>query len=342
MQAIRENVSLADYSTMRLGGQARYLTEATQDNDVPELIKWAKDRNLPFIVIGRGSNIIWSDGDYPGLIIVDRIMGREVVAEDDASLSARLASGENWDKAVEWLVGKGLTGVEYLSLIPGTVGAAPVQNIGAYGGDLTDTLVGVEAFDTERNCFVGIPKDACGFAYRTSRFKGADKGRFIITSIVLKLQKGNPKPPFYEVLQDYLDEHKVAEFTPQTIREAVMSIRTSKMPDPEKVANNGSFFTNPFVDSEKFDRLKAQYPEIKGWPESDKVKLSAGWLVEQAGFKGVHDSETGMATSDKTALVLINEHARSTADLIKFKQKIVDKVQQMFGVTLEQEPELLP
>jgi len=333
---------LADYSTMRLGGKARYLAEASKDEDVPELVKWAKQKQLPFITIGRGSNVIWSDKGFDGLVIIDKIAGREVLEDDQTSTTVRLASGENWDACVDWLVGQNLTGVEFMSLIPGTVGAAPVQNIGAYGGELSKTVVGVQAYDTKQECFVGLTPEACGFGYRTSRFKTTDKGRFIITAVCLKLKKGNPEPPFYEVLQNYLDEHGVTEFSPHIIREAVIAIRRSKMPDPEKVANNGSFFTNPFVDSEKFDQLKAKYTEIKGWPEDGKVKLSAGWLVETAGFRGIHDKQTGMATSDKTALVLINEHAHSTADLIKFRQKIVDKVKDMFDVTLEQEPEFLP
>lgn len=340
---IKENVGLADYSTMRLGGRARYLALAKNDTDVAKLVSWAKDRQLPFIVIGRGSNIIWSDKDYEGLVIVARLTGRQVIDDNAAGATIRVASGENWDDFVAWTVDKGLTGLEFLSLIPGTVGAAPVQNIGAYGGELSDVLIEVEAYDTQTGALVGMLKDACGFGYRTSRFKTSDKGRFIILGIVVKLARANPKPPFYEILQHYLDQNKITDYSPKIIRDAVVAIRQSKMPDPEKVSNNGSFFTNPFVNAEKFEELKAKYADIKGWSvPGGRVKVSAGWLVEKAGFKGYHDPETGMATSDKTALVLINEHARSTEDLLKFKQKIIDKVYDMFGVKLEQEPELLP
>jgi UDP-N-acetylmuramate dehydrogenase len=160
---------------------------------------------------------------------------------------------------------------------------------------------------------------------------------------VLRLKKSNPSPPFYDALAKYFGEHNVTEYTPTTVREAVIAIRSSKLPDPALVANNGSFFTNPIIDQSKFDGLKQKYPEIKGWAAKDgRVKVAAGWLVEQAGFKGVHDEQTGMATWDKQALVLVNEHAKNTADLLAFRQKIIDKVNEMFGLILEQEPELLP
>lgn len=340
---IKENVSLKDYSTMRLGGLARYLAEIQEENDIPQLVEWAKRQSIPFMVIGLGSNIVWRDEGYPGLLIVNKMLGKQILSEDEDGAVAHIASGEVWDEAVGWAVEKGLGGIEFLSLIPGTAGAAPVQNIGAYGAELSSTLKEVGVYDTEINAFGSIIASKCGFGYRSSRFKEADKSRFIITSITLKLHKKMPAPPFYESLQAYLDEHKITEFTHKTIREAVINIRNSKLPDPAEIANNGSFFTNPFVEQSIFDNLKQKYPDIKGWPTKDgKVKLAAGWLVEEAGFRGVHDDATGMSTWPAQALVLVNEHAKTTADLLSFKKKIVDKVQEMFGVTLEQEPELLP
>jgi UDP-N-acetylmuramate dehydrogenase len=340
---IQENVSLAQYSTMRLGGTARYAAEIKQIGDIPEAYGWAHNQNLPVIMIGRGSNIIWRDEGFDGLLLINKIMGREVLAEDSHAATVKLWSGENWDKAVEWTVDKKLTGIEYMSLIPGTVGAAPVQNVGAYGGELAYTLLELEAFDTRFNAFVKLQNHECNFAYRSSRFKTTDRGRFFITSISLTLRKTNPAPPFYESLQAYLDEHGTDKFTPKKIREAVIDIRRRKLPDPEKVANNGSFFTNPIIEAGKFSQLQAQYPDIKGWPIRDgHMKIAAGWLVEKAGFKGVHDEQTGMATWQNQALVLVNEHAQRTADLMAFRQKIIDKVQQMFGITLAQEPEILP
>lgn len=340
---ILENVSLRRYSTMRLGGPARWLTEVKSEKDLPEIIEWARSKDLPMIMIGQGSNIVWRDQGFPGLVIINQLLGREILDEDENGVTLRVGAGEVWDEVVERTVAKGWSGVEFLSKIPGLAGAAPVQNIGAYGAEIADTLIEVEAYDTKQESFGGILSDACGFSYRSSRFKNKDKGRFFITGIVLRLRKSNPKPPFYESLEDYFSQRNIGEFTPAVIREAVTAIRAIKLPDPSVVANNGSFFTNPFISSGQFERLKQKYPDIKGWPApGDRVKLAAGWLVEQAGFKDAHDDRTGMGTWKGSALVLVNEHARSTSDLLEFKQKIVFKVDEMFGVVLEQEPELLP
>lgn len=340
---ILENVDLRLYSTMRLGGRARWLAEAHNPEDVKSLVAWAKQQQTPFTVIGQGSNIVWRDEGFPGVIIVNNLKGIEVLNEDENGLTLCAGAGEIWDEVVAWSVNRNLSGIEFLSRIPGLAGAAPVQNIGAYGAELADVLTEVAVYDSQRDTFETLLADGCQFAYRTSRFKTTDKGRFIILSITLKLKKANPQPPFYESLQNYLTAQAVSEYTPQTIRKAVSEIRKVRLPDPSVVNNNGSFFTNPIVDQAKNEELKAKYPEIKAWPMNDgRIKLGAGWMVEQAGFKEAHDTQTGMATWQGNALVMVNEHAQKTTDLLAFKQKILDKVQEMFGVTLEQEPELLP
>jgi UDP-N-acetylmuramate dehydrogenase len=328
---------------MRLGGKAHYLADATSLKEVQELVQWARRQNLATRMIGRGSNIVWRDEGFAGLVIVNKIMGKKVLNEDDKTAVIELGGGENWDQTVEWTIQKGLSGLEFLSLIPGTVGAAPVQNIGAYGGEISNVTVTVGVYDTLHNQFESIPALDCSFTYRNSRFKSEDAGRYMITHVVLRLKKTNPEPPFYESLQTYFEKHKINKFTPETIREAVIAIRSAKLPDPETVNNNGSFFTNPIIKEGQFQDLLKKYPDIKGWSAGeDNVKIAAGWLVEKAGYKGVNDEETGMATWPMQALVLVNEHARSTADLLKFKQKIVDKVFAMFAISLQQEPELLP
>jgi UDP-N-acetylmuramate dehydrogenase len=340
---IHENASLASHSTMRLGGNARYLAETFSKSDVKELFDWAKTKNLNVKMIGHGSNIVWRDEGFDGLIIVNKIMGRDVLSEDKDSVILQIGGGEVWDEVVRRTVDNGWSGIEFLSLIPGTCGAAPVQNIGAYGAELSNTLLSVEVFDTQDEIFKKIAAKDCDFSYRNSRFKSYDKGRYMIISIKIKLSKSNSMPPFYEALNKYFEDNNINEYSPENIREAVIAIRQSKLPDPAIVANNGSFFTNPYVTNEDFEVLKQRFPAIKGWPTNDgKIKLAAGWLVESAGFKGVHDKETGMATWERQALVLVNENAKNTADLLIFRQKITDKVKQMFGITLEQEPELLP
>lgn len=338
---ITDNVSLRNYSTMRLGGNARHLCTITSKDELVEAVTWANQQKMKFIVIGEGSNIVWQDAGFNGLVILNTINGVEKLAEDDISATYKIGAGEAWDTIVERMVAFNLSGIECLSLIPGTAGATPVQNVGAYGQEISQTLLRIEAYDTEIKKFVTVTNQGCAFSYRTSRFKTTDKGRFIITSITLKLLKTTLKPPFYPALEAYLATLEIHAVTPQIIRDAVVAIRTDKMPDWHKIANNGSFFGNPIVPKEQYLKLHDEFPDLVAWEHNGAYKLSAGWLLEKAGFKGYHDPETGMATSAKTALVIINEHATSTADLIKFKQKITSKIQDMFGIALQQEPELI-
>jgi UDP-N-acetylmuramate dehydrogenase len=339
---IQTNVSLKDYSTMRLGGLAAYMAHIVSESEITEAAAWAKEKDLPIVVIGGGSNIYWRDEGFPGLVLVNELKDYHEEPQQDGSIFVTAGSGESWDDFVAKTVAKGYTGIESLSLIPGTVGATPVQNVGAYGQEIATSLVHVTAYDLQSKKTVTITKEECALAYRTSRFKTNDHGRFFITSITLRLTKGNPQPPFYPALQQYLDDHNITAFTPQTIREAVIAVRTAKLPDPKKVANNGSFFANPVVGQKKLDELIAAHGNITNWPVGEnRYKLPAAWLVQEAGFKDYHDTETGMATWPHQALVLVNEHAQHTADLIAFREKIVHAVQQKFGVTLEQEPQVL-
>ncbi len=338
----REQVSLRDYSTMRLGGTAAYVCEVTDRQQVVEAVAWADQRNLPVITIGSGSNIIWKDEGFDGLIIVNKILNYEDFPEDDNNHYITIGAGEDWDSVVQRTVDAGLSGIECLSLIPGTAGATPVQNVGAYGQEIADTLVSVEVYDRQTHAFQNIPNIDCQFGYRTSRFKAADKDRFIITAITLHLSTTLPQPPLYAALQNYLIERSIETYDAQVLRRAVIDIRSSKLPNPAEVANNGSFFGNPIVDRGTFTQIQADYPAAPHWDVDGGIKLSAAWMIEQAGFKDYHDSETGMATWPTQPLVFVNEAAKTTADLLAFRQKILDAIKAQFDVTLVQEPELLP
>lgn len=333
---ILENVPLSEHSTMRLGGPAKYLCVVKSEKDLSEAIDFTKKNDLKMRIVGSGSNIIWSDEGFDGLVIVNEI---EKFVINDTTVT--IGSGVNWDDAVKKTVDANLSGIEYLSLIPGSSGATPVQNVGAYGAEIGDVLVSLRAYDSKEDSFVEILNNDCGFGYRTSRFKTTDSGRFLITEITLRLSKEYPKPPFYDSLQKYLDDQKITEYTPKTIRQAVIKIRSSKLPDPEKTANNGSFFANPIVDLETYNRLLENFPNLKAWDYNGKKKLAAGWLVENAGFSDKHDKNTGMATWSTQSLVLVNENAKHTSDLIEFRDKIVNSVKDKFGVILEQEPEII-
>ncbi len=340
---VAHDVPLSDYSTMRLGGLSAFATSVESRSEVKSAHEWSLKHNVPIRLIGSGSNVVWRDTGYDGLLVINNIKHFEVFDEDETNTYITVGGGENWDSVVARAVGLGLTGIEALSLIPGTAGATPIQNVGAYGQDISQTLVSVEAYDTETKTYATLAASDCGFGYRTSRFKTTDSGRYMITGLTFHLTKGNPTPPFYAAVQSYFEKHAITDFTPQTVRDAVIAIRSAKLPDPRIVANNGSFFANPVIASAEFVQLSADYPEIVHWPAADShIKLSAAWLIEQAGFKDYHDKETGMGTWATQPLVLVNEHAKSTADLLKFKQTIVDAVKAKFNVSLEQEPELLP
>ena len=336
---IYENVSLKLHSTMRLGGTARYCCTVTSEDELLEAIEFASAKQSALRAIGSGSNIIWRDEGFSGLLIIIAIMGYELAPNN----TVRYGAGVLWDDAVKIAVDNDLSGIESLSLIPGTVGATPIQNVGAYGSEVKDTIVSVRAFDTHQKKFVELTNEECRFAYRMSRFKSDDSGRFIITAVTFQLSEVAPKQPFYESLQSYFDTNAITTYTPQQVRDAVIAIRSSKLPDPKKIANNGSFFANPIIEEPHLTSLLADYPTIKYWPlGGGRVKVAAGWLVEHAGFKDYHDPETGMATWHNQSIVLINEHATSASQLLIFKQKIVSAVHDKFTITLEQEPELLP
>lgn len=339
---IREHVSLKKYSTMRLGGEARFFATAKKKEDLVELWQWAGHKDVPLIVIGEGSNIVWRDDGFDGLVVVNKILGFDHQKISDTEALFTIGAGEDWDQAVERSVKAGYSGIEQLSLIPGTTGATPVQNVGAYGREIKDVLVSVEALDTHTGEFVAIPNEDCGFRYRDSRFKSEDRGRFLISSITVRLTTEPPHPPFYHSVKEYLESHSIDMPTTKDVRKAVVAVRTKKLPDPDVVANNGSFFGNPVIPHKQFAKLQDQYPDIVSWPvEHEQVKISAAWLIEQAGFKDYHDAQTGMATWDKQPLVLINESAKTTADALAFRDKIIDAVQHHFGITLVQEPELI-
>lgn len=337
----QENVSLSDYSTMRLGGPARYLLEIKSPDEIEKALWWANNNNQKVIMIGVGSNIVWTDKGFDGLVLVNKIMGYDIQKQEFQTFLI-VGAGEPWDNVVSRTVEAGLSGIEHLSLIPGTAGATPIQNVGAYGREIADVLVCLQAYDTVEKKMVILSKTECGFSYRKSRFNSDDKNRFFITSITLALTSSNPLPPFYPILSNYLKEHGITRYTPNSIRKAVIDIRSSKLPDPDKVANCGSFFSNPVIDAYHLDQLLEKYPDMPHWEiDSDSTKLSAAWMLEQLKLKGYHEPNTGMAIWDKHALVLVNEHAKNTAALLAFRDSIIAKVEKKFGVTLKQEPELI-
>ena len=340
---VLENVPLAGYSTMRVGGNARYLAEISTDLEVPKAVEWAEQHQVPVLMIGDGSNIVWRDEGFEGLILVNKIKRFDVSSFDDDTAYVTVGAGENWDEVVKRTVEQGLSGIEALSLIPGTTGATPVQNVGAYGQEISNVLMTLQAYDLHERKLVTLQASECEFGYRTSRFKSTDRDRFLITTLSMVLSKRPPVPPFYHSVERYLKEHGITDITPKNIRKAVVAIREAKLPDPRFISNTGSFFKNPIIPRSRLPQLTADYPEIAYWDIDEyNVKLSAAWLIEVAGFKGMHDKETGMATWPSQPLVFINESAHSAAQVLAFRDKVVTTIEEKFQIKLEQEPELLP
>lgn len=338
---IHTNISLKNLVTMKLGGIAQYFTEAHTVQDLHEIYKDAKAKQVPIFVLGGGSNVIAHDEGFKGLIIRIKIPGFEVIAEDLYSVTIKIGAGELWDDIVKRTVDMRLSGIEAMSAIPGTAGAAPVQNIGAYGQEVSETLISLEAYDSENDCIVTLQNAECEFAYRHSIFRGSQQGRYVITSITLKLSRTLPAPPFYDALQRYFDEHAISVFTQQVVRDAVMAIRADKLPDPATRPNTGSFFKNALIEPWQRDELLAAYPDLKSYEMADgKVKVPTGWLIEKAGLKGklLH----GMRVNEKNALVLINESATSYADLAAARDEIIGTIRDTFRIQIEQEPLEIP
>ncbi len=330
---VNENILISSLTTMRLGGPARYVLEVTSPQEVADAYGFAEQFRLRTFPLGYGANTLGHDEGFNGAIIINRMQG---IAEDFTTDGARLKvmGGEYWDNVVAHACEKGLTGIEALSKIPGLAGSAPVQNIGAYGQQLSDTLESVDVYDTASRTFRTLTKEDLHFDYRQSIFNTTERGRYFIISITLKLTPGEMPRPFYNSLERYIDDHSITDFSPQSIRQIVSAIRDAKLPDPLKVASAGSFFHNIYISDEEAEKaIEKGYPMHRG---KDGNKISAAWLIEQAGFKGklLH----GIRVSDKAPLVLINESAKSYNDLEKAREEIVGHVYDKFGWWLEQEP----
>jgi len=322
---------------MKLGGEARYMATADSASDVVSLYRNARKENLPIFVLGGGSNVITHDEVFEGIVLLNKIKGFEVISETDETTDVKIGAGEVWDEVVERAIGLGLQGVEAMSGIPGTAGAAPVQNVGAYGQEIADTLISLEAYDSKTDTIVTISADECDFSYRNSIFRDKEKGRYCILNITLRLNKAEPKPPYYASLQRYIDENDIREVNLSVIRVAVLNIRSEKLPDPAELPSAGSFFKNALVEKWKLEELQREYSDIPNYAMSDgRYKIPTGWLIDKAGLRGYRSH--GMRVYEKNALVLVNDSATGYDDLAAIREEIVQIVFDKFGIKIEQEP----
>lgn len=331
---IRENFSLQKLNTFGIDVAAKYYAEVTTPDDIKELTGEKKFATEPRFILGGGSNILFTK-NFNGLVIHTMLPGIKIIEEDDSTALIMAGAGVVWHDLVLFSIGKNLGGIENLSLIPGRAGAAPIQNIGAYGVELKDTfheLTAIHLASGEEKTF--SPED-CKFAYRNSIFKNEAKNQYVISSVTLRLNK-NPKFNIsYGAIEQELKAMNVTTLSVKAISEAVCNIRRSKLPDPAIIGNAGSFFKNPEVPEQIYKELKAKYPDMVAYPASHGYKLAAGWLIEQCGWKGKQVGNVGM--HKQQALVLVN-YGNATADeLYQHALRVQKSVQEKFGVLLEME-----
>ena len=332
--ALIENAPLAHRNTLRVAAKAHLLAEIRDASKLPELLAFPAVKSGPVLVLGEGSNVLFAS-DYPGTVLAMATQGVQVEADGDTARVA-VAAGERWDDFVRWTLGQGLAGLENLILIPGTVGAAPIQNIGAYGTEVAEFIESVEAWDTREHRVVTLDHAACAFGYRDSLFK-REPGRYIVTAVRFALPRSHELRLDYAGIREELERMGVAKPAPFHVAEAVVHLRSRKLPDPAVIGNAGSFFKNPIVAAAAGEALKRGHSELVAWPGKDgRWKLSAAWLIEAAGLKGHREGDAGI--SHRHALVLVNHGHASGPELWALAQQVIARVREAFGVTLEPEP----
>ncbi len=334
---IQEHITLASYTTFKIGGPARFFCHVTSDADVVEAVTFARTKNVPIFILGGGSNILIGDEGFDGLVIHMGMTGISEQKQDGKSLLSA-AAGEQWDSFVEYAVERGLYGIENLSAIPGTVGAAPVQNIGAYGSEASETIFRVHALDTTTMSFVELSNDQCQFSYRDSLFK-KEKGRYIITRVDFLLDPHGLVNTTYRDVADYFANKNIQSPTITDVREAVTNIRWGKLPDWKLWGTAGSFFKNPIISADEFARLTQQYPELPGYPEPDgRVKVSLGWILDKVcNAKGM--CKGNACVYEKQALVLVSKPGGTSEEVVALAQELMNCVKEKTGIVIEGEVE---
>lgn len=338
---LREQVDLQLYNTLALHARAAYFCEPTSLDELVAALAMAREKNLPVLPLGEGSNIVLTR-DYPGLVL--RLLDARIQLEmqDEDTVQVRVGAGLRWHSWVEKSLDTGWYGLENLALIPGTVGAAPVQNIGAYGVEISRFVTSVRGVFIDTGDVFDLDNAACQFAYRNSIFKHALAKKTVITSVVFQLSTKPVVHADYAALREYIAEHHAAEknsgsITPLLVKEAVCAVRRTRLPDPNVLPNAGSFFKNPQISPEHFAQLQQRYPDIAYYPgENGQIKIAAAWLIDQLGWKG--RCMGAACVHDRQALVLVNRHGASGAEILALAEAICTDVRASFGIALENEP----
>lgn len=336
---IQENYSLKALNSFGVDVSARLFTKINMAGDIDDLIQWRRQHtDTPCLLLGGGSNMLFRD-DFEGLVVSVSLKGYTQVNEDDKAYFIKAAGGENWHDFVRWTIDEGYAGLENLSLIPGTVGAAPMQNIGAYGVELSDRLHSLSAIDLisgERREFSG---EDCQFAYRDSFFKSQQPDRWLIESVIFRLPKQPEWVTVYAGVEAALEGQAPSS---RLISDIIIELRQSKLPDPKMIGNAGSFFKNPMMPIEQWNELKTKLGSIPGYPVTGSdglIKTSAGWLIDQCGWRAFRDGDAGVY--EKHALVLVNHGDASGAEVWMLAERVIESVFVKFGVRLEAEPRVI-
>lgn len=334
MIEFKQEFSLQSLNTLNLPAVAEYFATLTDRSQISEILDFAKQKSLPILWLGGGSNLVLAER-VPGLVVKVALSGVELLNENNLGVRVRIGAGINWHQFVEQSVEQGWFGLENLALIPGTIGAAPVQNIGAYGVEFGDCCYSVEVMDLLDQSLHQLSSEQCQFGYRDSLFK-QNPGRYLILAVQLQLSKQFTPKLGYAALDSQLQSSGIDKPSGMDIFNAVVEVRSSKLPNPELLPNAGSFFKNPVVDSDHFQELKSRYPSIPSYADEQGVKLAAGWLIDQAGFRGLRDEHVGMHADQ--ALVLVNHNDATRKDVEHFSSRVAGAVFEKFAVRLEQEP----
>jgi len=331
---ISENISLQTLNSFGCNEKANYFATIDSIEAIEESIQWAKEKNTPYLMLGSGTNILFTK-PFEGLVLKMEIMGIKKLKETASEVFLEVGAGENWHHFVIYCVQKGWGGVENLSLIPGTVGAAPIQNIGAYGVEAKDSIASVTAYDTHSSALITINNSDCAFAYRTSLFK-KDTTRYIISSVQFVLQKQPIFRTDYGAIKEVLHQKNNKQPSLEAISNAVIQIRSEKLPDPKKLGNAGSFFKNPTITKDLFEVLVAKYPKMIAYPITDDMyKIAAGWLIEACGWKGIQKGNVGCY--EKQSLVIVHYNNGPGIEIYNFSEEIIQSVLTKFDILLERE-----
>ena len=331
------DASLLHRNTLRVDARAAWLAEIHDATTIPALLAHPALRGKPPLLLGEGSNVLFA-GDYDGVVVTMKTRGVEVLSEDAGAIRIRVAAGEHWDDLVRWTLAQGYAGLENLILIPGSVGAAPMQNIGAYGVEIGEFIDSVEAFDLHEQRAARFDNRQCEFGYRDSIFK-RHPDRWLITAVTLRLPRRHATRADYAGLREELERMGVTSPAPIHIADAVVNLRTRKLPDPAVIGNAGSFFKNPVVPLVHAETLRREHPQLPCWPAGGGAKLSAAWLIDTCGFKGLRDGDAGI--SNRHALVLVNHGSATGNQLWSLAQRVRDSVRARFDIILEPEPRII-